>query len=71
MFEKIDVNGDARHPLYEELTKVADAEGHSGDIRWNFEKFLIAPGGAVTRFAPQVEPESDELVQAIEAALPS
>ncbi|MFM8870187.1 MAG: glutathione peroxidase, partial [Actinomycetota bacterium] len=36
--EKVDVNGDARHPLYDVLTATADSEGHSGDIRWNFEK---------------------------------
>ena len=41
MFEKIDVNGPGRHPIYEELTAVADADGHDGDIRWNFEKFLV------------------------------
>ena len=70
MFEKIDVNGDARHPLYEELTKVADAEGHSGDIRWNFEKFLIAPGGKITRFSPMVTPEDETLVKTIEGNLP-
>src|SRR5215203_1017692 len=40
MFEKIDVNGAQRHPLYEELTQVPDGEGYTGDIRWNFEKFL-------------------------------
>ena len=51
MMEKIDVNGDDRHPIYAELTEVADAEGHAGDIRWNFEKFLIAPDGSVTRFS--------------------
>ena len=45
MTEKIDVNGAGRHPIYDELTQVADAEGHSGDIRWNFEKFLVAPDG--------------------------
>ena len=43
MFEKIEVNGPGRHPIYAELTDVADAEGHSGDIRWNFEKFLDRP----------------------------
>src|SRR4249920_3726050 len=36
MFEKIEVNGPGRHPIYEELTAVADAEGVDGDIRWNF-----------------------------------
>jgi glutathione peroxidase len=68
--EKVDVNGDARHPLYQELTAVADAEGRDGDIQWNFEKFLVAPGGQVTRFGPMVTPEDDALVSAVESALP-
>jgi glutathione peroxidase len=69
--EKIDVNGDDRHPIYAELTQTADAEGHDGDIRWNFEKFLIGPDGQVkARFAPQVEPADAQVTQAIEAALP-
>ncbi|MGW4286151.1 glutathione peroxidase [Streptomyces sp. NPDC004673] len=68
--EKVDVNGDARHPLYDRLTGFADAEGHTGDIRWNFEKFLIGRNGqVVARFAPQTEPESAEVVTAIEAQL--
>ncbi|MEY2568424.1 MAG: glutathione peroxidase [Actinomycetota bacterium] len=72
LFEKIDVNGDDRHPIYEELTAAADAEGHSGDIRWNFEKFLVSPGGEiVARFNPTVEPEDPQITQAIEANLPS
>ena len=71
MMEKIDVNGDGQHPIYAELTKTADAEGHSGDIRWNFEKFLIAPDGSVTRFSPMVAPEDPALVAAIESALPN
>jgi len=70
MMEKIDVNGDDRHPIYAELTEVADSEGHSGDIRWNFEKFLIAPDGTVTRFSPIVNPDDPALVDAIEASLP-
>lgn len=68
--EKVDVNGDDQHPLYAELNGVADANGKAGDVTWNFEKFLVAPGGAVTRFRPQVEPEDPALVGAIEAALP-
>ena len=68
--EKIEVNGEGRHPLYDELTAVADADGKDGDVAWNFEKFLVAPGGAVTRFRPQVEPEDPALISAIEAALP-
>ncbi|WP_030804902.1 glutathione peroxidase [Streptomyces sp. NRRL F-2799] len=68
--EKVDVNGDGRHPLYDRLTGFADAEGHTGDIRWNFEKFLIGRDGRVAaRFAPQTEPESAEVVSAIEAQL--
>jgi glutathione peroxidase len=68
--EKIDVNGDDRHPIYSELTTVADSEGHSGDIRWNFEKFLVSRDGEViARFSPMVEPEAPELIEAIEKAL--
>jgi glutathione peroxidase len=70
LFEKIDVNGDDRHPLYAELTETPDAEGEAGDIQWNFEKFLVTPGGDVLRFRPGVEPEAPELVEAIEASLP-
>jgi glutathione peroxidase len=68
--EKAEVNGAGRHPLYAELVDVPDAQGYTGDIRWNFEKFLIAPSGqVVARFAPTTPPESDEVVSAIEAAL--
>ncbi|MFD7443850.1 glutathione peroxidase [Streptomyces sp. NPDC059909] len=69
LLEKTDVNGDGRHPLYAELTKVADAEGEAGDVQWNFEKFLISPQGEVTRFRPRTEPEAPEVVAAIEALL--
>jgi glutathione peroxidase len=70
LFEKIDVNGDDRDPLYAELTDAPDSEGYTGDIRWNFEKFLVAPDGAVlARFAPQVDPEAPEVTQAIEDAI--
>lgn len=69
LFEKIEVNGENRHPIYEELTKVADGDGHLGDIRWNFEKFLVSPDGSVQRFAPQVTPEDPSLIAAIEAAI--
>jgi glutathione peroxidase len=68
--EKVEVNGDDRHPLYQQLVGVPDADGHNGDIRWNFEKFLVAPGGkVVARFAPQVEPLSDEITAAIESTI--
>ncbi|MFF9096303.1 glutathione peroxidase [Streptomyces sp. NPDC014776] len=70
MTEKVEVNGEGRHPLYERLVGFADAEGHSGDIRWNFEKFLIGRDGTVVaRFSPQTEPEADEVVAAVEKAL--
>ncbi|MEU6374348.1 glutathione peroxidase [Streptomyces sp. NPDC046909] len=68
--EKVDVNGEDRHPLYERLVPFADAEGHTGDIRWNFEKFLIGRDGqVVARFSPQTEPGSAELVAAVESAI--
>ncbi|WP_432172618.1 glutathione peroxidase [Streptomyces sp. Tue6028] len=70
MTEKVEVNGDGRHGLYERLVGTADAEGHSGDIRWNFEKFLIGRDGTgVGRFSPQTEPESAEVVAAVEKQL--
>ena len=69
LFEKIDVNGDARHAIYDELVATPDAEGYSGDIRWNFEKFLVSPDGTVQRFAPQVTPEDPALRIAIESSL--
>jgi glutathione peroxidase len=72
LFEKIEVNGAGRHALYQELTPLADADGHDGDVRWNFEKFLVSPAGeVVARFAPTVEPEDEAVVSAIEAHLPN
>lgn len=68
--EKIEVNGDGRHALYSELTPHADVDGVDGDIRWNFEKFLVnRKGEVVARFGPQVLPDADSVVAAIEAAL--
>jgi glutathione peroxidase len=70
MTEKVDVNGPQRHPLYRELVEVPDADGYTGDIRWNFEKFLIDPAGAVVaRFSPRTEPEDPKVIEAIEAQL--
>jgi glutathione peroxidase len=72
LFEKIDVNGDQRHPIYAELTEVADGEGKAGDIMWNFEKFLVAPSGEIVgRFRPRTEPEDPAIVEAITANLPA
>jgi glutathione peroxidase len=71
MFEKIEVNGPGRHPIYSELTRVPDSAGTGGDIRWNFEKFVIAADGrTVTRFAPPTAPYDPAVIAAIEAGLP-
>ena len=71
LMEKTDVNGAQEHPLYTELKKTADDEGHNGDIRWNFEKFLVAPDGkVVARFSPRVTPDDPSVVDAIEGVLP-
>ncbi|MFD3573269.1 glutathione peroxidase [Streptomyces sp. NPDC058644] len=71
MTEKVDVNGDDRHALYGNLVGTADAEGHTGDVRWNFEKFLTnADGDVVARFGPKTEPDAPEVIAAIEANLP-
>ncbi len=72
LFEKIEVNGEHQHPLYAQLNATPDAEGYTGDIRWNFEKFLVSPEGEVVgRFNPTVEPNDPALTAAIEAQLPS
>jgi glutathione peroxidase len=72
LFEKIEVNGELRHPIYAELTEQADADGEAGDIQWNFEKFLISPSGEVVgRFRPVVLPDAPEVIEAIEANLPA
>jgi glutathione peroxidase len=71
MMEKVDVNGDGRNPVYEELTAFPDADGEAGDIQWNFEKFLVSGDGSVLqRFRPMVDPEAPEVIDAIEANLP-
>ena len=71
MFEKIEVNGKGRHPVYDELTSVPDASGEAGDVQWNFEKFLLGPDGAViARFRPRTVPDDPEVLAAIEKNLP-
>jgi glutathione peroxidase len=68
MFEKIDVNGAKRHPLY---TALAGGESpFPGDIKWNFGKFLVGKDGKILkRFEPKTQPDSPEVIAAIEAAL--
>ena len=71
MTEKVDVNGSGAHPLYQRLTAVPDATGNSGDVQWNFEKFLLDGAGEVVgRFRPKTEPDAPEVRAAIEAVLP-
>lgn len=68
MFSKITVKGSGKHPLYAFLTQAPPA----GEVKWNFEKFLVGKDGQVIgRFPSSVEPQSDTLVQAIEKALGS
>ncbi len=58
MFAKIDVNGEAAHPLYQWLKKEAPGVLGSERIKWNFTKFLIDREGRVAgRFAPTTKPE--------------
>ena len=71
MTEKVDVNGEGRHPLYAELTQVARPDGEAGDIAWNFEKFVLSPEGTpVARFSPQVQPDDPAVLAAVESVLP-
>ena len=71
MMEKIEVNGPGRHEIYKSLTPLKDASGHDGDIRWNFEKFVVsADGTKITRFAPKTKPDDPTVIAAVEAALP-
>jgi glutathione peroxidase len=67
---KLDVNGPDRHEIYTALVDTPDGSGRTGDIIWNFEKFLLsADGEVIARFDPRVEPEDPELVASIEAQL--
>ena len=68
MFDKIEVNGANRHPLYVSLA--GKDSSVAGDIKWNFTKFLIGRDGKIkNRFESKVKPDSPEATQAIEAAL--
>ncbi len=70
MTEKVEVNGAGRHPVYDELVRVADQDGRDGDVRWNFEKFLLDGSGAVVaRFDPTVVPDDPRVVDAVEPLL--
>lgn len=68
MSAKLEVNGAGRHPLYAWLTE--SANGHPGDIQWNFEKFLIGRDGKLLqRYAPTTRPRDNGLMQDIADAL--
>ena len=68
MFDKLEVNGPGRHALYTALA--GEGSALPGDIKWNFGKFLIGKDGKVIkRFEPRTEPDSPEVIKAIEEAL--
>lgn len=72
MFSKIEVKGDGAAPLYQYLTSQETEPVEKGVITWNFEKFLIGRDGKVAaRFSPSTEPDSPEVIKAIEAELAS
>lgn len=59
MFDKIEVNGPNRHPLFDWLTRQKKGLLGSRDVKWNFTKFLTdREGRVVARYAPQVEPRA-------------
>ena len=58
LMAKGDVNGANRLALYEALCQTADADGHAGDIRWNFEKFIVEEDGTVQRFSTRIKPDA-------------
>ncbi|MCH6229684.1 glutathione peroxidase [Microbacterium sp. CFH 31415] len=70
VFDKVKVNGGKAAPIYKALKDADDAQGNSGRIQWNFEKFVLTPGGEVHRFRPNVKPDDPAVVSVIEANLP-
>lgn len=70
VLDRIRVNGRREHPLYTELKKTPDAHGKAGRVKWNFEKFLVAPSGDVYRFRSRTEPDDPAVINAIEQSLP-
>ena len=70
LFAKLDVKGSNQHPLYEILSEAADDTGKGGNVRWNFEKFLVGRDGRVARrFRSKVVPEDPQLIEAIDSLL--
>jgi glutathione peroxidase len=72
LYTKLDVKGAKQHPLYEILSASADDGGKAGDVKWNFEKFLVGKDGKVVRrFRSRTTPEDPAVVGAIEDLLGS
>ena len=70
MSEKVEVNGPGRHAVYAGLVDTPDEAGESGDIRWNFEKFVIgADGTPLARFSPQVTPDDERVLSSLRSAI--
>ncbi|HXH80893.1 glutathione peroxidase [Nocardioides sp.] len=70
MSEKVEVNGEARHEIYQHLVQAPNESGEAGDVQWNFEKFLIdADGAVVARFNPGIEPQDPQVRAQIEPLL--
>jgi glutathione peroxidase len=70
LFAKLDVKGEAQHPLYSLLSETADDSGKAGNVGWNFEKFLVGRDGRVVRrFRSKVTPEDPRIVEAVESLL--
>jgi glutathione peroxidase len=68
MTEKVEVKGEDRHPVYDELVRTPNETGEAGDVQWNFEKFLVAADGAVVaRYSATVVPDDKRITSAIEA----
>ncbi len=68
--EKVEVTGPGRHPLFATLTEATTDSGRSGDVRWNFEKFLLDRDGlVVARFSTRTVPDDPRVLAAIETLL--
>ena len=72
MTEKVEVNGEGAHPLFQQLTATPDLDGAAGDVQWNFEKWVLdGSGRVVARFRPRTTPDAPEVRAAIESVLPA
>ncbi|RZU33597.1 glutathione peroxidase [Blastococcus saxobsidens] len=72
MTEKLEVNGEGAHPLFQQLTTTPDVDGEAGPVAWNFEKWVVSGHGqVVARFRPRTLPDAPEVRAAIESVLPA